>query len=305
MLETAQLLATRCPICETDRFDFEVYAANFDPAQLDPQVFSARRLPDRIHYRMVRCNECGLLRSSPILSHAALEALYAKSHFAYAGEATFTRRTYGDYLRRALAHVRDRGRLIEVGCGNGFFLEEALEQGFRNVGGVEPSLEAARLASDRVREKIHPGFYTRESFPKEHADALCAFQVFDHVPDPAALLEAAREHLVPGGVALFINHDAGALSAKLLGERSPIINVEHTVLFDRKTMRRIFEKHGFRVVEVFSVKNTYPIGYWARLAPLPRLLKSPLLSVLSTTGLERVPVSLKAGNLGIVAVKGP
>jgi SAM-dependent methyltransferase len=297
------LVATRCPICETDARDREVYRENFDPQKLDAQVFSARRLPDRLHYRMVRCEGCGLLRSNPILPPGELERLYAQSHFTYAGEAEFTRRTYGHYLERALPFVPAKNRLLEIGCGNGFFLEEALAHGFQDVGGVEPSREAISRASERVRSKIVPGLYSRESFPKEHADLVCAFQVFDHVPDPAGLLEAVREHLVPKGVALFVNHDAGALSARLLGERSPIVDVEHTALFDQATMRKIFEKKGFLVKETFAVENTYPLGYWTRLAPLPRLLKGAALGVLEATRLGRVAVSLKAGNLGLIAVR--
>ena len=300
---STELRATLCPICETDRQDREVYRANFDPGKLDEQVFSARRLPDRLHYRMVRCAGCGLLRSNPILPLGTLERLYAGSHFTYASEAEFTRRTYARYLERALPFVPARQRLVEIGCGNGFFLEEALAHGFLDVAGVEPSKEAAEQASERVRGKIVAGLYSRESFPREHADLVCAFQVFDHVPNQASLLEAVREHLVPGGVALFVNHDAGALSARLLGERSPIVDVEHTALFDQKTMRRIFEKKGFSVKETFAVENTYPLGYWTRLAPLPRPLKSVTLGFLEATRLARVPVSLKAGNLGLIAVR--
>jgi SAM-dependent methyltransferase len=300
---TRPLLRTFCPICETDEHDREVYGANFAPDALDPEVFSARRLPDRLHYRMVRCGSCGLLRSNPILPLEALAQLYEKSHFTYAEEAIFARKTYARCLERVLPLVTRRGRLLEIGCGNGFFLEEALALGFEDVGGVEPSLEAIGAASERVRAKIKAGLYGRESFPKEHADVICAFQVFDHVSDQAVLLDAVREHLVRGGVALFVNHDAGALSVKLLGERSPIVDVEHTALFDQGTMRKIFEKKGFSVKETFSVENTYPVGYWARLAPLPRPAKRVALALLEATRLGRVPLSLKAGNLGLVAVK--
>ncbi len=299
----AELEATRCPICERRDRDVEVYRANFAPADLDPGRFSARRIPDRIHYRMVRCQECGLLRSDPILRPEALARLYAGSHFTYASEAEYTRRTYGALLERVLPLVPSKRRLVEIGCGNGFFLEEALARGFEDVAGVEPSLEARARASERVRAKIVPGLYERASFPAAHADVVCAFQVFDHVPDPAGLLAAVREHLVPGGVALFVNHDAGALSARILGERSPIVDVEHTALYDRGTMRKIFEKQGFLVKETFSVANTYPLGYWARLAPLPRLLKSPALAVLELTRAARLPLRLRAGNLGLIAVR--
>ncbi len=299
----APLRDTRCMICDTREFDREVYAMNFAPADLSSDVFSARRLPDRLHYRMVRCSQCGLLRSDPILGDEELGRLYAGSHFTYAAEAAFTGATYLRYLRETLPLLRERGRIMEIGCGSGFFLERALDAGFREAWGVEPSVAAVEQASPRVRERIRIGLYDGTTFAPGQFDLICAFQILDHAPDPAAMLRACFAHLRPGGVALFINHDAGALSARLLGELSPIVDVEHTVLFDQTTMRRLFERCGFRVERVFSVRNTYPLQYWAKMTPLPGPLKSATQSVLRWSGLGRIPITLKAGNLGAVAVK--
>lgn len=299
----APLRDTRCMICDTRDADREVYAMNFRPEDLSTHVFSARRLPDRLHYRMVRCGRCGLLRSDPILTDEELGRLYAGSEFTYAAEAAFTGETYLHYLRATLPLVRERRRIMEIGCGSGFFLERALDEGFAEAWGVEPSVAAVEQASPRVRDRIRIGLYERATFAPEQFDLVCAFQILDHAPEPAEMLRACHAHLRPGGVALFINHDAGALSARLLGELSPIVDVEHTVLFDQRTMRGIFEHCGFRVERVFSVRNTYPLQYWAKMAPLPGPLKSAAQTVLRGSGLGRIPISLKAGNLGAVAVK--
>jgi hypothetical protein len=61
--------------------------------------------PDRLHYRMVRCGQSGLLRSDPILPREALAALRARSELTYEAVVPFTRATYGHYLRRALPLV--------------------------------------------------------------------------------------------------------------------------------------------------------------------------------------------------------
>ena len=296
------LQPTRCPICDTNEFDLPVYERNFEPGDLTGAVFSARRLPDRLHYRMVRCGHCGLLRSDPILTGAELARLYGESTVTYEAEAEFARATYRAALERALPLVSGRERLLEIGCGSGFFLREAQRLGFREACGVEPSAHAIAHAPIELRAAIRPGLYTAETFPAASVDVVCGFQVLDHAPDPAALLTAAHEDLRPGGVALFINHDCGAWSARLLGEASPIVDVEHTVLFDKRTVARLFEKCGFRVHEVFSVRNTYPLRYWLRMAPVPRALKALLLRV-AESGLGRIPVTLRAGTLGIIACK--
>jgi SAM-dependent methyltransferase len=295
---------TLCPICGPQGVDREVYAANFRADDLTPETFSARRLPDRLHYRMVRCLDCGLLRSNPILPVADLTRLYTRSHFTYGEEAEFTRRTYGRYLRRAGQWASSGRSLLEIGCGDGFFLEEALKQGFDKIAGVEPSEEAIARANSSVRQHIRQSLYGPGVFPDQSFDLICAFQVFDHVPDPEALLNAAHEQLRDGGTVLFINHNEQGFLNRLLREASPIIDVEHTVLFGKKTIRRLFEKCGFQVREVFDVRNTYPVRYWARLAPLPRALKTKIGLRLERSTLGQLPITLRAGNLGIVATKG-
>ena len=67
-----------------------------------------------------------------------------------------------------------------------------------------------------------------------------------------------------------------------MGERSPIIDVEHTYLYSPATMSAIFRRNSFDVLEVGRVWNDYSLRYLARLAPIPRrpqalLLKSAVI----------------------------
>jgi SAM-dependent methyltransferase len=193
--------------------------------------------------------------------------------------------------------------LLEIGCGNGFFLEEALARGWRTVSGVEPSQAAAEKASGNVRhcitrEIMRPGLFAPESF-----DLVCMFQVFDHFPDPRGVLLACHEVLRPGGLVLAINHNVEAMSARLLGERSPIFDIEHTFLWSAGTMSRIFRAAGFEVLKAGSVFNRFSLAYLAHLSPLPAALKRLTLACLETTGLARLPLSLPLGNLFLVARK--
>lgn len=57
------------------------YEATFGQRSVDQRVFSARRTPERNHYRMVQCRDCGLLFSTPAFREGRLKALYAGSCF--------------------------------------------------------------------------------------------------------------------------------------------------------------------------------------------------------------------------------
>lgn len=297
-MKLVELHPTHCPICDTEGKATEVYPANFDPQAFNPAVFSARRLPDRLHYRLVRCDWCGLVRSDPVADARMLAQLYAHSSFDYGEEVTNIRRTYGRYL----SHLRGgKGALLEIGCGNGFFLEEALDQGYAEVWGVEPSESAVSQAGPRVRphlrcDILRPGLFDPGSF-----DAICMFQVFDHLPDPAALLPEILRLLKPEGRLLLLNHNIAAWSARLLGERSPIIDIEHTCLYSPATLGYLLERFGFQVERTGAVFNDYSLHYLARLLPLPAGAKQRLLSWLHGHPVGRLCLRVPLGNLWLVA----
>jgi SAM-dependent methyltransferase len=296
---------TLCAICDTDRWDQPLYPEALGDGAFTSERFSARRMPDRVHYRMVRCGNCGLIRSDPVLEETKLAGLYAASHLTYAHESEFAGETYVGYLREVLSLAPARDRLLEIGCGSGFFLERALDLGFAEVSGVEPSCDAVEAASPRVRDAIRLDSFRDGLFPESHFSVVCGFQVFDHLSNPNETLQACRRVLQPGGLILLIHHDAGAWTHRLLGERSPIIDVEHIYLYDRRTMARIFVKNGFEILRMFSVRNRYPVYYWTGMAPIPAAIKHRLVPKLHNSALGRRAVAWNAGNLGIVGCFKP
>jgi SAM-dependent methyltransferase len=299
--QTVELRKTRCAICGTEGNASELYPANFDLQALNPAVFSARRLPDRIHYRLVKCNNCGLVRSGPVAPPELLAQLYHESTFTYTDEVADLKRTYSRYLAELDKYGARKGALLEIGCGNGFFLQQALAQGYRSVRGVEPSRAAVSQSAPEVRDSIvcdlmRPGLFGPAAF-----DVICLFQVFDHVPDPAAMLDACFTALQPGGLILSINHNTTAVSARLLGERSPIVDIEHTYLYNPATMARIFAAHGFEVRKAGAVRNQYSLRYLVRLLPMPEGPKGAALAWLQRHSIGRLRLSVPLGNLYLVA----
>ncbi len=293
-----ELIPTDCAICGPGEPSTEVYAANFTAGDFNPDVYSARRLPDRVHYRLARCDACGLLRSDPVAAADLVTHLYRASSVDYAAEVQNLRRTYGRYLRRLTPLLTRRESLLEIGCGNGFFLEEALAQGYTDVRGIEPSepacaMAAPSVAAGIVNDVIRPGQFEEESF-----DLICLFQVFDHLPSPVETLREILGWLRPGGLVLALNHDAGALSNRVLGERSPIIDIEHTYLYDRRTGPEMFRRQGFEIVRVVQVWNTYSLPYLVRLVPIPG--KRAVVNILESTIGGRLKMTVPLGNMAII-----
>ncbi len=297
--ESVSFPETRCAICGTTGNARELYQATLSPEAFSARVFSARRLPDGIHYRIVRCTSCGLVRSDPIAPPDVLERLYAESSFSYEAEVESLTRTYGRYLSKLNEYGARKEAILEVGCGNGFFLSEAARQGYQRLVGVEPSHDAVKRAVpgvEIIRDVMRPGLFSDSSF-----DVVCMFQVLDHLPDPVAVLRECRSVLRPGGLLLCVNHDVGALSARILGERSPIIDIEHTYLFDRRTMGRAVAAAGFEVQRVSAAWNLYPLRYLTHLLPMPLFLAKITRRLLALTHLGGVRWWVPLGNLYTIA----
>jgi SAM-dependent methyltransferase len=295
------LHATQCPICGPDAESDEVFPSTVVAGSFDTERFSARRLPDRVHYRMVRCRRCGLIRSDPAADFESIAELYARSGFDYQAEVANLRRTYGRYLARLDRHGAKRDGLLEVGCGNGFFLEEAVRRGYRDVLGIEPSRDAIRMAPESVRQLIVEDVLRVGVIPSQSFAVACLFHVFDHLSEPAQALDELHRLLRPRGLILILNHDAGAISARLLGERSPIVDVEHYYLYTRATLSRLVSAHGFEALEAGAVWNRYSLGYVLRLLPIAPQPKKALMGLLGVTRLATVPTILALGNLFLIA----
>lgn len=280
----------KCAVCENNNYRV-VYKANFNINNLTAKTFSARRIPDRIHYQIVKCKKCGLVYSNPILEYSEIEKLYKKSKYTYGEYEDDLNKTYGRYLKKLVDKLPAKEKLLEIGCGNGFFLQEAKKMGFEEVFGVEPGRETVIKASQEVKKNIIVDVFRKGQFQKDYFDVICIFQVLDHLTDPNSVLQECFRILKTGGSLICINHNVDAISAKILGEKSPIFDIEHTYLYNKKTLRQVFEKNKFKVLQVFDVSNYYPISYWFK------MLK--ILNVLSFD----FKFWIRAGNIGITAFK--
>ena len=163
-----ELRPTTCAICETATDVDELYPASLDVTAFTPEVFSARRLPDQTHYRIVRCRRCGLVRSDPVLDFRVVVELYQASTFDYGEELEGLRATYGRALDR-LAEAGPHRALAwsTSGAATASSWTVAQQRGWTGVRGVEPSADAVGKATDAVRPLIiedvmRPGLFEPE-----------------------------------------------------------------------------------------------------------------------------------------------
>lgn len=269
---------TACALCgSTQKKEYEViYPANYQIADV-AELFSARRLPDGIHSQIVRCKNDGQVRSNPVLNASVLNTLYKDSQFNYQHEVINLVDTYLRALFHVIPHLKKRDNILEIGCGSGFVLSALKTNGFSKVIGVEPSKLAVEAADKNIRGQIIQKPFSGSLFPKKSFRFIFILQTLDHIPDPNTFLKACFEALEPGGFILSYHHNVDSWSAKFMGEKSPIFDIEHTYLYSHQTSRRIFEKAGFEVKEVFAPRNTLSLFHLLWLIPFSRNIKKKVL----------------------------
>ena len=296
------MVKTKCAICDTLGNSDLVYSSTLDEKSFSTEVFSARRMPDRRHYAWVRCKTCGLLRSDPI-EDANLGKLYEASTFDYSSEVTGLAKTYRAGLARVIARKSAMTSLLEVGGGNSFFLEKALELGIPDVNGIEPSLDAVSQTREDIKPKIKIGLMGHGIYPHGSFDLVTMFHVMDHLPDPLETLKACVATLKPNGILLIAVHNEKSWSARLLKNKSPIFDVEHTFLYSKKTAKALFASAGLLEMKAWSYSNYYSMAYLVQLTPLPKFIKVMLLREAPKRILQKIKVKISLGNIFVTGVK--
>ena len=289
-----------CALCGSKQYRV-VYPSTFRADHhLNTAIFSARRIPDRIHGTLVECRRCHLVRTLEIISLKQLQQLYQDSHFTYSHLTDNLRQTYTKILETTLPLLGSKNSFLDIGCGNGFVLEAAQKLGFEKTAGIEPSIDAAKQAKPGIRKRIKVDILRPGLFPAASFDLITAFQVFDHIPNPNSFLKLCHRLLNRTGL-LLMNHDVNALSARILKERSPIYDIEHSFLYNQATIRHMLEKNNFQVQKIYSPTAIFSLGYFLRLLPLPLWFKQWLET--ANDKLLDVKIKIHPGNLCAIARK--
>lgn len=237
----------------------------------NPQVFL-----EKDGYWIVRCRHCGLLYVNPRDRKEELNKVYARAYFQLQKLGSRDEVGYRDYIADGEVHriyfknkiaqikrYKKGGKLLDVGCATGYFLEVAKEEGF-DVFGVDVSPFAVELAKKRLgKDRIHLGDLEGSKFETDFFDVVAMFQTVEHLPDPTATLIEVRRVLRPAGLLVVATPHQGGVLEKLLGKNwfgyKP---KEHPYYFNRKSLKDILEKAGFKEISVRADDfRPYPLHY--------------------------------------------
>jgi 2-polyprenyl-3-methyl-5-hydroxy-6-metoxy-1,4-benzoquinol methylase len=223
-----------------------------------------RRLAYRFEESAYHQCRCGLVYLSPRLSEECMLRLYQQaSYFAgdqglgyetYEADAAVYRLTFEQRLHE-LTRFKSGGRLLDIGCGTGLFLDVASEAGWEAFG-LDASSYAASTRSDAAARQIHTGTLETASYEPGSFDAVTMFDFFEHVYRPADFARRLAQILSPEGVVVVATPNYDSWMRRLLGRRTVSFKIpEHVAYYTAETL-------ATAVAGSFRVVHEEPIGQY-------------------------------------------
>lgn len=254
-------------------------------------------------HRLVQCPTCDLVYVDKPPDEGELAHAYHVAAYDSSEEANDAAAAYIRAIGPTLSNLGRRESALEIGTGTGIFLEHLARAGFTKLVGVEPSPAAIAAAPEHRRGWIREAMFAERDFLPASFDLVCCFMTMEHVRDPGAIARAALRLLRPGGAFVTVTHDYRSLVNRVLGKRSPIIDIEHMQLFSPRSARYLFESCNYGNVTVKAFVNSYSLRYWMRLTPMPSALKRIACAWVTKIGLDGIKLSFNVGNLVTAGLK--
>ena len=211
-----------------------------------------RKLYSKNSCDILQCAQCGLGRAE--CSSFDVHNYYTEDYFSggsadgyvdYRGSESVLRREFARTVQ-FIRGFRKNGRLLEIGCAYGFFLEEARD--FYDVAGIE--IADAAVAFCRSRDLFVINGVAEESVLTQFGmlDVIVLLDVIEHLSDPQSTLALCREHLNPGGVIVITTGDFGSFYARLAGRNWRLMTPpQHLWFFTPQSIRGLSHSFGLKM----------------------------------------------------------
>ena len=223
------------------------------------------------------CRDCGLARSVP--APARIDRYYGPRYY---GKRHWITNWYCLWRRIRVVNLTFGGirehAVLDVGCGEGAFLEKARSRGWK-VAGTEIDVMRPAIPGIRVTSSL--------ADVEGRFDCITCWHVLEHLTDPLASLREMRSRLTPDGALILSVPDAGGAQARIFGRFWFHRDVpRHLFHFDLRSLRRMLECAGFRVVKVWHHELEYDLFGWIQ-SVLNAILRTPNVLFDTLTGQPR------------------
>ncbi len=201
---------------------------------------------------IVQCFECSHQYMTPVISDELMTRYYSiiNSEFYDTSNAVpinINKQEYDDYTADISA-LKKTGKVLEIGCGNGFLLKRLEAEGY-DCYGVEPSPIAWDHAKNKLGLKVENCFLSASSYYRQQFDIVILIDVVEHIADMDTFMKEVCSVMNEDGLIFIGTGNIGSLNARIAGpDWGYFVSWEHLSFFNEKSMQFLMDKHGFQQV---------------------------------------------------------
>ncbi|MGD0884973.1 MAG: class I SAM-dependent methyltransferase [Thermodesulfovibrionales bacterium] len=254
-------------------------------------------------YDVFFCEACNVGSTVPKPSREVLAELYASTRyrsqtgkrFNFLIEAVIY--LFRLHRKRRIVHYIPGGRILDIGCGRGLFLDIMRKAGW-SVTGIEFNEETASYASAGYGLDVLSGDLTEHEFPDGFFDVISMNHVLEHVVNPRAMVEECTRILRKGGLLVIAVPNLSSLQASA-GKRAWFhLDVPfHLCHFSEEGLVALLRKDSFLIKKVRRFDLEYnPFGWLQTLLNVSGIRENVLYNLLKTVSLrksEMKPLSIR------------
>jgi SAM-dependent methyltransferase len=272
----------------------------------------------------VKCRNCGLVYQNPRPAIDQMGFYYPREYTPFNFQQELSRGSqiqrsiiqYGfDRRRRIVLHYKKTGKLLDVGCATGEFLNSMSKSGRWQLLGIEIDQAAADIARRNYQLEILNGTVFSETLPSNYYDVVTLWEVLEHIHNPLEILKRINNLITPDGYLIIrlpnlSSFDAACFGKYWAGYDSP----RHLYIFDPGTIQKMMEKAGFHIVNMNCRSGGYAsfmisANYWMKGHAwkdsnrefILKIIKHPLIRLLTFPLFSLIGLSLRGPTLTIVA----
>jgi 2-polyprenyl-3-methyl-5-hydroxy-6-metoxy-1,4-benzoquinol methylase len=238
----------KCPVCNKSSFSNYLNVEDYTVSHKE--------------FTIQQCNACYFLFTNPRPDEASIGAYYQSQdyishHDDARGLMSNIYKSVRNYTIKQKVNLINelagtKGKLLDVGCGTGYFANAAKENGWK-IAGTEPDEGARKVASQRTKTPIFETIYAKE-LEHEKFDVITLWHVLEHVHQLNETIDWLSAHLTKDGSLLIAVPNPESFDSLKYGRFWAAYDVpRHLYHFTKNTMKELLSRHNMAIEKVYPM----------------------------------------------------
>jgi len=212
---------------------------------------------DRLHgfagqFQYVQCADCALVYMNPQISPDCISQFYPTDYAPHQANSVSNKSIRKpDLPEMILDSLNSQSRVLDVGCGNGDFLNRVRQFCHCSVNGVDFSENAVLCAKKQYGLEVFQGDVLSAPFEINSFDLITCFSCIEHIPNPSQVVKRMFTLCKPSGWLFIKTPNYNSFAAKLFKDKWYHLDCpRHLYIFSPSTIKALLGKAGFETVKI-------------------------------------------------------